>query len=411
MDMGERNTKRSKTKDILFVADVSIEKVIGGAERVLYEQGIRLVGRGCNVHIITRLLAENEDCKKIIQSVVEWRYRVDFDNAISFLKTTWKNSNRLFKTLYDKNQFDAIIIHQPFSAFGIIQSPLSRKIKRIYVCHSLSFEEYISRNAEPNSIPGKISYCFNIQFRKWLERRIINRCDDVIALSRYTKEKIVKAHQIPSKKISIIPGGVDLDRFQEADDKKKIRGDLQIPEEKTILFTVRNLVRRMGLENLLDAMGQVVRTASDIYLVIGGAGPLKDDLVEKAQQLNIGDHIRFVGFIPEEKLPEYYAMADLFILPTRELEGFGLVTLEAMASGVPVLGTPVGGTLEILGEFDSSFLFRDTTSDSIAALIEEKCQIIKEKPEEWKEIAKKCRLFVEDNYSWEQHIDALEKFF
>ncbi|MBU0768139.1 MAG: glycosyltransferase family 4 protein [Proteobacteria bacterium] len=101
-------------------------------------------------------------------------------------------------------------------------------------------------------------------------------------------------------------------------------------------------------------------------------------------------------------------MADFFILPSRGLEGFGLVTLEAMASGVPVLGTPVGGTPEILGKFYSNFLFKDTSADSMADLIAEKYRIIKEHPEKWAKISKRSRKFVEKHYSWDRNIDALE---
>ena len=82
-----------------------------------------------------------------------------------------------------------------------------------------------------------------------------------------------------------------------------------------------------------------------------------------------------------------------------------------MASGVPVLGTPVGGTLEILSQFDQSFLFEDTTPGSIAALIKEKCGMIRKSPERWQEISRKCRRFVEEKYSWEKHVDSLEAFF
>ncbi|MDF1593530.1 MAG: glycosyltransferase [Desulfobacterales bacterium] len=146
-------------------------------------------------------------------------------------------------------------------------------------------------------------------------------------------------------------------RFKPTDDTEKIRQALKLPDSKIILFTVRNLVARMGLENLIKAVQLVVRNAADIYLVIGGAGPLRDQLARMAEQLGVNDCIRFEGFIPEESLPNYYQMADMFILPTKELEGFGLVTLEAMASGVPVLGTPVGGTKEIISRFDSSFMF------------------------------------------------------
>ena len=96
-----------------------------------------------------------------------------------------------------------------------------------------------------------------------------------------------------------------------------------------VLFSVRNLVKRMGLENLILAMKRLVHTAPDICLILGGEGPLKNDLIALAKKLNVDNHIRFIGFIPEEKLPDYYRMADLFVLPTRELEGFGLVTRAA----------------------------------------------------------------------------------
>jgi glycosyltransferase involved in cell wall biosynthesis len=397
--------------NILLVADVSIAGVIGGAERVLFEQSIHLVQRGHDVHILTRALPGREKHNEVIQGVREWRYNVVSKPAITFLKTTRQNSRSLFESLQDKNHFNLIVLHQPFSALGVIQSALSKKIKKIYICHSLSFEEYISRNEKPKGLYGKILYGLNILARKWIEKRVLNSSDEIIALSQFTKEKLIKVHKIPNQKISIIPGGVDLFRFRPTDSKKEIRCRLQIPEEKVILFSVRNLVQRMGLENLIDAISIVITKIPDIYLVIGGDGPLKDKLMEMVRGLGIEESIRFEGFIPKEILPDYYKMADLFILPTLELEGFGLVTIESMASGVPVLGTPVGGTKEILGKFNPKFLFKDTTSDSLAALIIVKYQIIKENPEEWQEISLKCRHFVENNYSWEKHVDALEKYF
>ena len=142
----------------------------------------------------------------------------------------------------------------------------------------------------------------------------------------------------------------------------------------------------MGLENLIVAFNELQKKAADIQLVIGGNGPLEDELMGLARSFGIEKKVHFTGFISEEQLPLYYQMADLFVLPTKELEGFGLVTLEAMASGLPVIGTPVGGTKEILTKFNTEFLFDDTTPESIATLALEKYLIIKNNPQRWKQI-------------------------
>jgi glycosyltransferase involved in cell wall biosynthesis len=165
----------------------------------------------------------------------------------------------------------------------------------------------------------------------------------------------------------------------------------------------------MGLKNLIIAFNDLIKQKAEISLVIGGEGKLKHGLIALARSLGIEDHIHFVGFISEEQLPSYYQMADIFVLPTKELEGFGLVTLEAMASGLPVLGTPVGGTKEIIGKFDSSFLFKSPNPDSMVELISEKYQLIKRDPQRWQEISHRFRKFVEENYSWKKNIDTLEE--
>ena len=360
--------------NILFVSDVSIAEVIGGAERVLFEQSTRLQKRGHDVHILTRNLPEHESDHQVIQDVNEWRYDVDQSNGFSYIKSTLLNCKKLFNILQNQHPFDCINFHQPFSALGVIQSPFSKNARKFYTCHSLSFEEFQSRNPQPRSLIGRISYLLNIEARKFIERRALNRSDRIVVLSRFTEEKLRRIYGIPDEKIRIIPGGVDLERFYPTVDRTKVRQLLNVSQEKMILFTVRNLVSRMGLENLIYAVKDVVKTVPDVYLVLGGDGPLKNDLISLTQKLEIENHVKFAGFIPEAELPDYYRMTDIFILPTLELEGFGLITLEALASGVPVLGTPVGGTVEILNRLDSQYLFSDTSSEAMAELIIKTCQ-------------------------------------
>jgi len=394
--------------NILFVSDVSISEPISGAERVLFEQSTRLSNREHDVYILTRKLQDHKSNQEAIQGVREWRYDVDQRNALSFFKSTLLDCRRLFESLQNQYSFDCINFHQPFSARGVIRSPASKKVRKIYTCHSLSFEEFQSRNPRPKNIIKRLPYSFNIQARKLIEKKVLNACDRIAVLSRFTQEKLWSAYRILSEKVVIIPGGVDLERFYPAVDKVEIRRHLNIPEEKMILLTVRDLEPRMGLENLICAFKEVIKVVPDGYLVLGGQGPLKNSLVSLSQELGVEDYIKFVGFIPEEDLSDYYRMADVFILPTIELEGFGLITLEALASGVPVLGTPVGGTVEILGKLDSRYLFKDTKPGCMASLIIETCQQFRNNPRLWQDVSAQCTAFVKANYSWERNVDRLE---
>jgi glycosyltransferase involved in cell wall biosynthesis len=396
--------------NILFAADVSINKIIGGAERVLYEQTTGLARRGHNVSIVTRMLSNHDKDHEVINGVHEWRYPFK-RNPLKFLCSTWIYSKRIFEALQQKNHFDCINFHQPFSAIGVINSNLSLQIPKIYTCHSLSFEEFISRNGNEHRFISKFVNSIQSWGHKKFEKNILKKSDEIVVLSKFTKDKVINIHQILDEKIKVIPGGVNLNKFTPAIDRKAIRKRLKIPSDKIILFTVRNLVPRMGLENLIIAFNDLIKQNAEINLVIGGEGKLKTGLIALARSFGIEDYIHFVGFIPEEQLPSYYQMADLFVLPTKELEGFGLVTLEALASGLPVLGTPIGGTKEILGGFNGDFIFENTEPESISKKILEKYKIIKENPQMWEEIRQRCRKFVERNYSWEKNIDTLGKLF
>jgi glycosyltransferase involved in cell wall biosynthesis len=395
--------------NILLVADVSISNVIGGAERVLYEQATRLVSRGHNVAIITRKLPNQDKDYEVIDGVNEYRYDCNLKHPLTFLYTTWKNSKKLFKTLHQKINFDCINFHQPLSAIGVIHSAVSEHTPKIYTCHSLALEEFLSRNDNTHPFITRVAKLLQSQVYKKIEKNVLKKSNQVLVLSKFTKDKISNIYKILPEKIKIIPGGVDISKFKPAVDKDNIRQQLNIPQDKVVLFTVRNLVQRMGLENLIIAFNEFEKEAADIQLVIGGKGPLEDELIALARSFGIEKKVHFTGFISEEQLPLYYQMADLFVLPSKELEGFGLVTLEAMASGLPVIGTPVGGTKEILGKFNTEFLFEDTKPDSIAKLVLKKYLIIRNNPQRWKQISKQCRKFVEKNYSWKQNIDVVEQ--
>src|SRR5207249_3786898 len=156
----------------------------------------------------------------------------------------------------------------------------------------------------------------NSRARECLERRALRQSDRMMVLSEFSLSQLGEIHRIPVEKVVVIPGGVDADRFRPAADRAGLRRDLGLPEGP-LLLTVRNLEPRMGLDSLITAMRTVLTERPDCRLAIGGSGRIKEQLAQQVRELGLEHAIRFLGFIPEERLPDYYAAADLFVLPTR----------------------------------------------------------------------------------------------
>lgn len=165
---------------------------------------------------------------------------------------------------------------------------------------------------------------------RWIEKKILFSASKVIVLSQYMFNKVLEIHSYPEKKISKIPGGVDLNRFNfSMEGKSMAKSDLQLPINKTTFLTIRNLVPRMGLEGLIEAFFRSEILRGKGLLLIGGEGPLENLLKTMVDRYGLHKSIRFLGHIPDEDLPGIYQAADFFVLPTWKLEGFGLVILEA----------------------------------------------------------------------------------
>ena len=205
-----------------------------------------------------------------------------------------------------------------------------------------------------------------VQAKRWIEQRVYNRCDRFIVLSKAFGQILHADYHIPWAKINIIPGGVNTDRFRMTLDRLEARAQLGWPRDKFILFTPRRLVHRMGLDCLLVALAEVQKKAPQVWLAIAGKGPLEAQLAQQVADLGLQDTVRFLGFLPEEQLPMAYQAADLTVMPSQSLEGFGLVLLEALACGTPALCTPVGGMPEVLTSFSPALITASAEAGAIA---------------------------------------------
>ena len=388
--------------NILLLAEVSAERVIGGAERVLRNQALGLAALGHRVELLTRALEHASEDVREMNGIREWRYSVSRRHEAAFLWSSVRRSVEQFDRLRATEPLDAVIIHQALAGLGPILARRHAASRWIYLCHSLAHEEYETRQGPTCSTLATLRRQANLRARRAIERAVMSRCQRVAVLSQFMRQRVMSAHGISADGIALIPGAVDPRAFVPLEDRRLAKAALNLPGNRTILFTVRNLVPRMGLDNLLRAIETLKSTHHELLLVIGGEGPLHDQLQADIRRKRLSDVVRLIGFVPESQLGHYYQAADLVLIPSLQLEGFGLVMVEAMACGTPVLGTPVGAIPEILNQVDPILVAEGVDGRSIGRALERVLRRLEE-PGEARRLAKKGRALIERRYNWEQH--------
>lgn len=202
------------------------------------------------------------------------------------------------------------------------------------------------------------------------ERRTLGQARAVTALSEFSRSILAEHHPDALGRLTLVPGGVDTDRFRPSEARDDLRRRLGWEPDDEVLLTVRRLAPRMGVSQLLRAMSRIAARRPRARLVVVGDGFLRPSLEAEAAQLGLGERVRFMGRVDDAVLSDLYRAADLFVLPTQAYEGFGMVTLEALASGTPVVATPAGATPEILRPLEPGLVCSDIGEDALADGIE-----------------------------------------
>lgn len=397
--------------NVLLFSEVTLERVIGGAERVLRQQALGLAKLGHRVSVIARAPCESAEAKLLIGSVTERRYPVTRTNEPAFVWSSVQNSLRAFDLTRQAGPVDVAMIHQSLAGLGPILSRYRTVNRWVYVCHSLAHEEYLTRAERASTMLERARRRLSARARRWIERMVMSRCHHVIVLSEFMKQQVMATHGISSKDITVVPGAADPATFYPAHDRNDVRRELKIPESRTVLFTVRNLVPRMGLEHLLEAMTMLGGEQRNLLLLIGGEGQLRPRLEELIRSRGLQDSVQLLGFVPEEQLAKYYQASDLVVMPSLQLEGFGLVTVEALACGTPVMGTPVGAIPEVLRTVDPLLVTEGTDGASLTKTLRWVLKRFREQPGERERLSKKGRKLVERRYNWVAHVADLDRLF
>jgi glycosyltransferase involved in cell wall biosynthesis len=286
------------------------------------------------------------------------------------------------------------------SHFALYTYPILRQIKVPLVVH------FHGPWADESALEGGQGAARLV--KKFIETAVYRRAQRLICLSKAFATLLVTCYGVDPERVRIIPGGIDGDRFARVPDRRVARARLGWPQDRPIVFCVRRLVRRMGLEDLIEAIIEVRRYVPDVLLLIGGRGPLADELGGRIAALSLNNHVRLLGFLSDEDLPLAYRAADISVVPTVALEGFGLIAAESLAAGTPVLVTPVGGLPEVVRDLSANLVLPSTGPSALAEGISsafrgdlvlpsaEVCQVFAHKRYDWSNIAVRVRVVYEE---------------
>ena len=325
----------------------------GGLERYIYDLIHQLAANQDKIELCGVGLPTTE-----INSPIKLTNLAEPDTVI--WRRLWNIRTNFKKTRFSKP--DAINLHFALYSFPILDL-LPKGVPITFNFHG----PWASESQE--EVDDRV---LSVLLKRWLiEKSTYNRCDRFIVLSKAFGKILHQEYQVPWHKIHIIPGGVDINRFDANLSPQEARNKLGWPDSRQILFTSRRLVHRVGLDKLLEALFIIKPKIPDVWLAIAGRGHIQAALQQQAKELGLEDNVKFLGFLPDEQLPLAYQAADLTIMPSQSFEGFGLAILESLACGTPVLCTPVGGMPEILSPLSPDLITASTEVSAIAEKLEQ----------------------------------------
>jgi glycogen(starch) synthase len=203
-----------------------------------------------------------------------------------------------------------------------------------------------------------------------VERWITNRADRVIACSYYMREQVADIFGVPDDKVEVIPNGIDPEDLQPQDghELERLRRQFAAPDEKLVLLLGR-LVYEKGFQLALEAMPSLIGRLPSTRFLVAGSGTHERELRRQAAELGLMEHGTFLGWIGDDVLHSLYRIADVCVVPSI-YEPFGLVALEAMASGCPCIVADTGGLREVVPHEEAGLRFRARDPVALGEMVE-----------------------------------------
>lgn len=357
---------------------------LGGVESHVLELSKKLIDRGHEVFVVTTQL-EDTDEEDVVEGVPVKRVE---PLTIFFSTPVIPGVN---KKLLEED-FDLLHGHVP--------PPL------------MSFSG--ARAADKKDVPFILTYHCDLEIPNIFGPLIVSLYQQTFGTYTVSKaDKIITttttygatSRAVWYKEADVVPNAVDAHRFHPSNEGEKVIEELGMGDKKMVMYVGR-IVYHKGLEYFVESAKYL--DDQDVQYVLVGSGDFRPELEKMIEREGLEERVVFAGRVSNEELPNYYAAADVFVLPSvSRLEAFGIVALEAMASGVPVVISDIPGVREVIVEGDHGLLAEPMNSRDIAG----KVRVLLENPDLAERMGKKGRKRVEKKFTWDRVAKDIEEIY
>ena len=343
---------------IVMLTNAVAPDKLGGLERYVRELASSLQSLGDEVVVVAKRVQPEHSLREVgPDGVTTLRYRAPSKRNPFFVLlyplVVARDVRRALRSAGAGRPGTVVHVHHPVPALV----PMLLGVPYVYTFHAPVWREILPEHHDGYFLPPALGRIGIALFRR-MESLLLRRARLVITLSRFIRDEAFALGVAPERH-RLVPGGLDEQRFSPS-------GAGRSDGTGARLFTARRLVDRMGIDQLIEAMPRIVAILPATELRIAGSGVRRERLEGLVQRLGLTGRVRLLGRISDAELVDEYRAADLAVTPTQELEGFGLSTAEALATGTPALVTPVGANAEVVEGLGDLLVSADRTPDAIA---------------------------------------------
>lgn len=331
----------------------------GGLARHVRKLSEALVELDIEVHVLTRGgedSPEEEDAHGVtVHRIREPSFPSDLSEFVAWVERM--NSDMLAVGVELGDRFDFDLVHGHDWLVAAACDHLARRFEAPLVT-TIHATEYGRHQGWVKDHPQ--SYIHGV------ERWITNRSQRVITCSSFMRDQVADIFGVPPRRITAIPNGIDPADLPRPDPVSlaRLRGEFAAPQERLVLLIGR-LVYEKGFQLALEAMPAVIKAVPGTRFLVAGSGTHEEELKLQAEELGLMGHGTFLGWIGDDVLHSLYAIADLTVVPSI-YEPFGLVALEAMASGCPCIVADTGGLREVVPHEEAGLRFAASDPEALA---------------------------------------------